>query len=143
MIRIPYHWTTEEALLVAAFLDDVVDAIRDVHGDPAAAATPPLAGPHRRTRPDLHRPDPTPPDPRPRVPGHWTADQATLFTDFLAHLLDAIWRQHEAAMVDLIIDHLRVPGGCRCRICSPNGLPENEDGYDPADDDGSSDDIPL
>ena len=33
MIRIPYRWTPEEALLMAAFLNAIVDAIWQLHGD--------------------------------------------------------------------------------------------------------------
>jgi len=33
MIRIPRRWTPEEALLMVAFLDAVVDAIWQLHGE--------------------------------------------------------------------------------------------------------------
>jgi hypothetical protein len=32
-IPIPQHWTADEALGVAAFLEDIVHAIWDTHGD--------------------------------------------------------------------------------------------------------------
>ena len=78
-----------------------------------------------------------------RVPHHWTAEQAFLFTDFLGDVLQAIWDQHDAAIVDVIVEHGRVSGGCGCRLCRPYRPDGDEDGYDPADDEDIEDDIPF
>jgi len=54
-----------------------------------------------------------------RVPHHWTAEQAFLFTDFLGDVLQAIWDQHDAAIVDVIVEHGRVSGGVESRVGPP------------------------
>jgi len=87
-----------------------------------------------------------------QVPPHWTAEQAWLFTDFFGHVLEAIWDVHDHAVVEIIIEHERVSGGCRCRLCRPYAPHEDDDChdpadhkdcYDPADDEDMEDDIPF
>jgi len=76
-----------------------------------------------------------------RVPHHWTAEQASLFTDFFGDILQAIWDEHDDAIVEIIVEHGRISGGCRCRLCGPAGPEDDEGCYDPADDE--DDDIPF
>ena len=78
-----------------------------------------------------------------RVPPHWTAEQASLFTDFLGHVLQAIWDEHDDAIVGLIVEHGGIRGGCRCRVCSAGGADEDGGPDDPAGDEDGGDDIPF
>lgn len=75
-----------------------------------------------------------------RVPPLWTAEQASHFTDFLGHVLEAIWDEHSDAIVDLIVNHGGTRGGCLCRDCRPYDPAPEEPSHDPADID---DDIPF
>ena len=77
------------------------------------------------------------------VPPHWTAEQASLFTDFLGDVVQAVWDEHDHAIVDLIVEHGRISGDCRCRVCRTSEPDEGDDCYDPADDVEMEDDIPF
>jgi len=133
VIRIPRRWNPEEALLMAAFCDAIADAIRQLHGkgmnrwlqrsrDSQAVLTDDRCG--SLDRESASR------SPSPgtlmRVPPRWTAEQASLFVDFVGHVSDAIWAEHEGAVVDLIVEHGGIQAGCRCRLCSPLGAQEDD-----------------
>ena len=146
-IRIPRRWTPEEALLMAAFCYTIAEAIWQLHGEgmnrwlqrhPDSQDV--LTDDRSRSldRGSGSRP-PLPPDTLMRVPPRWTAEQASLFVDFVGHVSDAIWAEHEGAVVDLIVEHGGIQAGCRCRLCRPLGAQE-DDCYTLEDED---DDIPL
>ena len=145
-IRIPRRWTPEEALLMDGLFEAIVDAIWQLHGEgmnrwlqrhpDSQDVDDDRGGGHDRT--SARRPR------RPvatlmRVPPRWTAEQASLFVDFVGHVSDAIWAEHEGAVVDLIVKHDGIQRGCRCRLCRPLGADE-DDCYALEDED---DDIPF